>query len=59
MAFRAVVSVLELLVRAFSTNSRPALWAAADNRGKLIDRHSFRAQHYAARRGHISVEGLK
>jgi hypothetical protein len=33
--------------------------SAADNRGKLIDRHSFGAQHYAAHRGRISVEGVK
>jgi hypothetical protein len=46
-----------MLVRSFSTTSRPS--SAANNRGKLIDRHTFRAQHYAARRGRISVEGVK
>ncbi len=38
---------------------KAGLRAAADNRGKPIDTCSFQAEHYAARRGRISVEGVK
>ena len=48
-----------IAVRSFSTTSRPALRTAADNRGKLIDTRPIRAEHYAARPGRISVEGVK
>jgi hypothetical protein len=48
-----------ILAQVVTTSSLPQGRPAANNRGKLIDRHSSRAQHYAARRGRISVEGVK
>jgi hypothetical protein len=48
-----------MLVRGFPYHFKAGLAVGRRQPGKLIDRHSFRAEHCAVRRRRISVEGVK